>query len=293
MWKARERLALDEPMQQLDMLEASGVDHPSSWADTYHQLAPNTVRIKHTFNGMMSWWSGGPWSEALQRGHFDGEWFRYDLRSAYRWAATVGLPDPKTFRATSIATNRTGYKSGIWVATITGSATPTRILPVAFRTGKRVIVTTEDIRTYGLKVDIARGITWTESYPSDYVERTLAQLPFPKEAGRAYWGRWIARDPLVCQTPKSEWQLQNVFANFVWGWLIVHRVRARVWESAKHAAHVYVDEVVVPHSLPVGNGLGDWQLKERYADGISVRRTGWYGARESVTMAGHTMKTGH
>jgi hypothetical protein len=285
-WKAVERFPLDDPNATLDSLESAGVDHPSSWADTYHQKAPYVPRVKHTFNGLLSWWSGGPWSEARRTGNFGGVWYRYDLVSAYRWAATLGLPVPDSYRATR-NTHRGGvWKTGIWVGTITSAR---ERLPTVWRTNKPVVFTTEDVAAYGLRCVVDRGISWTETYPECYIESTLAKLPFPKEAGRAYWGRWVARDPLVVQTKNAEWEMRNIFANFVWGWLIVHRVRQRVWESAEHAAHVYVDEVLVPHEIKTGSAIGSWHLKEVYNDGITVRRTGMYGPR----VGGFTMRTGH
>lgn len=284
-WKAIERMPLAEPDSQLDALESAGVDHPSSWADTYHQKAPHVPRIRYTFNGLLQWWSGGPWSEAIRTGNLAGCWYRYDLVSAYRWAATLGLPNPDTYHVTRNFRVRGIWQQGIWVGTVE----PRSDLPPVWQTNKPVVFTTEDVEAYRLRVTIDRGITWRETFSADYIEATLGRLPFPKEAGRAYWGRWVARDPLTCQTPNAEWQLKNIFAHFVWGWLIVHRVRQRVFEAAKHAAHVYVDEVVVPHELPTGTALGDWQLKERYEHGVSVKRTGWYGPRGGIP----TMRTGY
>lgn len=284
-WKSTERLALDTPTYQLNALESAGVNHPSSWADTFHQLAPIQPRVKHTFNGLLDWWSGGPWSEAIKTGTFTGQWYRYDLISAYRWASSLGLPVIETYRVTRENKRHGRLKPGIWVARIKN---PTANLPTAFRTTKPVVVTSEDIEAYKIDVEVERGICWTETHPSSYVETTLQKLPYPKEAGRAYWGRWIARDPLIVQTRNKEWQMNNVFANFIWGWLIVHRVRQRVWQAASNAVHVYVDEVLTSEELPTGKAVGDWHLKQSYPNGVFVRRTGWYGAIGENS----TMKTG-
>lgn len=279
-WKALERFPLVAPLPQLDALESAGIDHPSSWGDTFHQKHGYALRVRYTFNGMFEWWSGGPWSEALKRGKFAGRWFRYDLISAYRWAATLGLPDPSGYRATT----RYNGQPGLWV----GYVQTRDDLPPVWRTAKPVVFSTDDIEAYNLRVTVLRGVTWRSEVPRDYVERTLRQLPFPKEAGRAYWGRWVARDPLICQTRKTEWQLRNIFQHFIWGWLIVHRVRQRIWEASREAAHVYVDEVVIPHQLPTGKNVGDWHLKETYDNGIIVKRTGQYGGIGAPA----TMQTG-
>lgn len=283
LWKNRDRLLLTEPDRQLAALAAAGVHFPSSWGDCYHQLAPPAPRVLWTFNGLLAWWPGGPWSEARRTGEFRGKWYRYDLQGAYRWAATWGLPDPATFR---VVTDRRGGRPGVFVCT-TREERPD--LPPLFRErGARVVATHEEIESYNLAVDYIRGVTWSAEYPANYVERTLQKLPFPKDAGRAYWGRWIARDRLTCWTASSEWELPNLHTNFVWGWLIVSRVRFRVWEAAQEAAHVYVDEVLVPHELPTG-GEGHWKLKQEYPDGVIVRRTGWYG---DIRDNSPTMKTG-
>jgi len=132
---------------------------------------------------------------------------------------------------------------------------------------------------------VLRGVEWEQETHPRYVEDVLDKLPCAKQSGRAYWGRWIARDPLVCWTPKREWTMRNVHANFVWGWLIVGRVRLRLWEVAREAVHLYVDECVVPHELPVGDAPGEWHLKEIYPHGVRVLRTGAFGpARGPLSM---------
>lgn len=269
-WKTLDRMPT-LTTEMLDKLESIGVEHPSTYSDCYHQLA-YAPYLKRTYNGLFDWWRGGPWEEALQRGTHDGEWWRYDLRSAYRWAATLGLPDVNTFQ---VRTHRHPENvNGLWV----GYIEQRDDLPNTFRraTGP-VVISSEEIRGYGVMVDVIRGVTWETTLPNDYVDRTLDKLPCSKEAGRAYWGRWVARDPLRTYTAKSSWDLPNRTANFIWGWLIVGRVRLKVWQAAKQAAHVYVDEVLVPHELPTGPLPGHWHLKQHYTKGVHIKRTGWYG----------------
>jgi len=256
----------------LDKLESVGVEHPSSYSDCYHQLAPNVKRLKHSYNGMFNWWSGGAWEEALKPGVYHGSWKRYDIRSAYRWASTLGLPDVATFRAWKRFRNPHDV-NGLWVAYIERRDD----LPNVFRRALGpVVISSEELRTYNLLADVVYGVTWTDTLPANYIGETLDRLPCVKDAGRAYWGRWIARDPLICKTANKTWKLQNRTANFIWGWLLVGRVRLRLWKQARYAVHVYVDEVLVPHDLPTGPNVGDWNLKETYPNGITVKRTGWY-----------------
>lgn len=285
LWKSRDRMLLEDPRAILDTLEGMGVRHPSSFADCYHQLAPSTKPLPYTYNGLFNWWHGGPWSEARRTGEHRGEWRRYDMQSAYRWASTVGLPDPETWR---VVRGPRGTRDGLWIVE-TEEYRPD--LPSVFQApGERVVISTEEIERYNLRCTALRGVVWEKCHPSDYVERTLGKLPVAKQAGRAYWGRWIARDPLVCETPNARWEMRNLHANFIWGWLIVGRVRLRVWEVATEAAHVYVDEVLVPHELPEGTVPGSWRLKEVYADGVHVRRTGWFGPRGDGST--YAMQTG-
>jgi hypothetical protein len=283
LWKGLDRFAPVMTTTLLDKLEAVGVDHPSSFGDCYHQLAAATPRLKHTYNGMFRWWQGGPWEEALQVGKLSGTWYRYDIVSAYRWAASLGLPEVGTFRA---CTHKDPASvDGLWVAYIEHRADLPNTLK---RYGYPVVISSEELRAYDIAADVVRGVQWDATLPSDYVSRTLERLPCTKESARAYWGRWISRDPLRSWTPNKQWDMPNRTANFIWGWLIVGRVRLKVWQAARDAAHVYVDEVVTPHRLDTGSSVGDWHLKETYDDGITVKRTGWYGP----TLDKPAMKTG-
>lgn len=280
-WKDKDRLRLHNPQEQIPAIQASGVEHPSSFADCYHQLADPVKRLPWTYNGMFRWWSGGPWSEARSTGEFSGLWKRYDLTSAYRWAATLGLPEPETYSVHTTMRDR----PGLWIVEICDDIEG---LPAVFRVPGPVVMSSEEIEGYHLRVKVIRGVTWTATKGTDYVEKTLTRLPCAKESGRAYWGRWIARDEVGCWTASGKsWRLPNRCLNLVWGWLIVGRVRLRVWQAAQYAAHVYVDEVLVPHDLPTGYAIGDWHLKQEYPDGIIVRRTGCYGSRAG-NMTMHT-----
>lgn len=275
LWKATERLPTGTPETLLPALEAAGVHHPASYADAYHQLAPRSTMLRAGWNRLFEWWPGGPWAEAKLTGELRGRWYRYDLRQAYRWAATLGLPVPDTFRFR----RRWIDAPGLWVGELLDVRPD---LPAIFRRTPPVVMSTEEIVQYGVRFHAWRGVTWERTHPADYVERTLALLPCPNESGRAYWGRWISRDPLVCKTAGRTWELKaNPWRNFVWGWLIVGRVRLRVWEVAAEAAHVYVDEVVLPHPLPeTPDVLGSWRPKEEYPDGLTVHRVGSFGPRD-------------
>lgn len=287
-WKSTDRLPMDpdHANDNLDRLEAAGVYHPASYGDCYHQLVGMRKPLPWTYNGLFFQWPGGPWSEALKVGDFPGRWYRYDLKSAYRWAATLndGPPDPETYR---VVTELAYDEPGLWVCEIDGDRSR---LPNALRANGPVVLSSEEIFGYGIRplVNVIRGVTWSRTLGAGHIESTLQRLPCAQLAGRAYWGRWIARDPLQVWTPARAWSMRNIAAHYVWGWLIVGRVRLRVWQAAKDAAHVYVDEILTPHELETGHELGAWHLKETYPRGVTVRRTGHYGAIDGPL----TMMTG-
>ena len=279
-WKNRNRFMPHLTSDLLRDLASVGIRQPASYGSCYHTLA-KTPRVPRTINNIFSWWPGGPWQEALFTGRHFGRYYRYDLCSAYRWAATVGLPDMATVKVWE------GYRNprdvhGLWVVTL--NIHDLVRLPSLFRRTSPVVMSSEDMQLYDVTPEVVhRGVVWDTMLPGNYVEQTLAMLPCPKEVGRAYWGRWIARDRLECKSKQRNWFLPNVATNFVWGWLIVSRVRGRVWSVSQRAIHVYVDEVIIPHTIDTGDSIGDWKLKESY-DGLQVFATGWYGTIDGSTI---------
>lgn len=284
LWKTTERLAIDDTQAPatLARLQELGVHHPSSWASCFDQLSPLHYKMKFTHNGLFMDWHGGPWHEALKTGRYLGPWWRYDLRSAYRWAATLGLPSPDTF----VVRDEWHDDPGLW--RYHWPVKPFANMPRTLRESKDIVVSSAEIEAYGLPTrGIVRGVTWSKSIAGKIVTDVLDLLP--KACGRAYWGKWAARDPLRCWTPKRTWELNNHRLNLVWAWLLVGRVRLRVWQVSKEAAHVYVDEVVVPHQLPTGDIPGSWRLKEEFSSGIDVERTGSF---RHVLSTSYSMRTG-
>lgn len=285
LWKCdnRFRPALTYPL--LDSLQQLGIKQPASYSSCYHAIATQPPRVTYTLNQIFSWWPGGPWQEAKTTGKFFGAHYRYDLCSAYRWASTLGLPDVTTFRVWRRHPNPREV-DGLWVVSLPENKR--HGLPPLLRDNP-VVVSSEDLRIYDLTpTEVHRGVTWTKFLAADYVEQTLSQLPCAKEAGRAYWGRWIARDRLTCRTKNNQWALPNLTTNFVWGFLIIARVRSKVWQSASNALHVYVDEILIPHEIETGDKLGDWRLKEAYPKGVNVMATGWLSTPNGNTI----MRTG-
>jgi len=284
-WKDADRLSTAVPDELLPALSLAGVHHASSYADAFHQLAPRLPPLRAVYNRMFEHWPGGPWEEAKLQGDLKGRWYRYDLRQAYRWAGSLGLPVADRM----VIRNTWRDESGLWLCDLVDP--PREELPPIFRQphGLPLVMSTEEIEGYKLRVRVLRGVTWDTTTSADYIESTLRRLPCAKESARSYWGRYIVRDAVTVRTPSNEWELTTPFRNLPWGWLIVGRVRLRVWEMAGRAAHVYVDEVVVPHEIEGGPDVpGSWRLKERYDRGITVHRVGHFGPRDRPA----TMQTG-
>lgn len=289
-YKSSDRFKLGDvgdPETVLDALEAVGVQHPSSFADCFHQLAPRSQPIRATWNTLLGAWHGGAWEEARIPGRHPGTWYRYDLRSAYRWAGQQGLPDPATYK---VRRTWDWEKPGLWVCQLPRWSE----YPPCHRADGWVVASTDELRAYSVEPRVVRyGVTWDRTLWPGWVSSVLDRLPLPaaKAAGRAYWGRWAGRDPLVCQMGAAgkRWELRNVFQHLVWAWTIVSRVRLRLWEARAETAHCYVDEIVTRRELPTGPNPGDWNLKAVYKSGIIVHRTGWWGALKEPAPA---MRTG-
>lgn len=283
-YKASDRLKEGGP-EDLDDLERAGVFHPASWGDCFHQLAPPVPRVRATHNNLFAGWAGGPWEEALRPGIHTGTWNRYDLRSAYRWASYAGLPDPASFQTVA---RFTFARPGLWLVRLPECPD----FPPCHRGGGWSVVSTEELEAYGVDpLDVRYGLTWSGTLGPDLVERTLDQLPprAAKRAGRAYWGRWAGRDPLVIQSGAgARRQLRNPTQSLPWAWLLVARVRLKLWTASRAASHIYVDEILTTDTLPTGRYPGEWNLKAVYPDGVTVDRTGWWGPRG----APHIMEIG-
>ena len=73
-----------------------GVPRPSGYGDVFHErfFSP---RVGWSVNAPFAPVFAGGWQEALSPGAHIGTYRRYDMRSAYLWAATLGLPDTTTY----------------------------------------------------------------------------------------------------------------------------------------------------------------------------------------------------
>lgn len=254
---------------------AGGKDWPSSFACGFHFQAdlPKCRPNGRAFFGRRI---GGAWQQALQIGRVDEPIWKYDLNSAYGWAATLGLPDPRGFRPCK------DYRhDGIFI--VEGVCEADRQPPYPFQRGRlrEYVVTSDEIQKYKITVLKVRwGIAWgvvLDLRPS--LDDCRSSFTDWKRCLQSFWGRWAAQKGPKCSTfaegkIKKEWRLPNRDANFIWAHIIVSRVKMRLYEISKDALHVFVDSIFLPRTLPTGSDIGEWKLVRHYPNGVTIHRTG-------------------
>lgn len=275
---------------------------PSSPADLWHRAAramrSTRGRIPWTVNVILAGYFHGGWQEVLRPGHVPEPVAYYDLRSAYRWAGCLPLPDPSTYRQ-----YRKGDKR--FVGIIDMSHRDKWRVPEPFNQW-RMIVTHEDIEAYGLHGEIVAGVSWEkEDRRAARVFDKLDGSELPervvKMAGRGYWGAWSQLDGVECQVYRggrvvsSHW-LPPRSTDVPAAAIIVHRVIRRVWEqveaawgprqSKPGAVLVATDALLTPQPIEVGPNVGDWAIKETAPEGVFALAPGrWSPVPLSVNLS--------
>ena len=251
-----------------------GVSFPSGWVAPF-RAQYRAKRLTWSYNAPFASAFHGGWQQALRRGDIPGPLYKYDLRSAYLWALTPGLPDPRTFRRTRcLASTPALFRVRL--------ARPEPSAPFPYNTFTDVNATGEEIGAYGLDVaDVLAGVAWRRDCRDADVDRIYQQVTAPsfwKRTARSYWGLWAQTRDVGCHVASGKsWALPPVTANYVWAHMIVSRVRRRVADAVtSRAAHVFVDSIITPDVLPVGPNVGEWRVDATYAGGLHVRGTGWY-----------------
>ncbi len=253
-----------------EIRDGAGISMPTGYADAFRaRFRSPSVSWSHQVHFRP--WFRAAWQEAFTIGGQPGAWNLYDMRQAYLWAVTLGLPDPRSY----FHTRSTAYaKDALYLV----DHVPVAGLPYPYATETTVLATGEDIKRYGLAVtDIHCGVAWRRAFPVRKILDAINCWTFAKEVGRSYWGGWAASARVECVTPAKRWELPPLGANLIWAHLIVSRVRARLADVADGAAHVFVDSVLTQRELPTGDAIGDWRLVKTYPDGIKVGGPGAYG----------------
>lgn len=254
----------------------AGCQRPSSYADPFHETF-YSPRVPWSINALFAPCLAGGWQQAIGDGVHRGVYRKYDMRSAYLWSATLGLPDTRTYgRSLSI------QPDGIFRVKLSEKA---RTAPFPFNQARECIATGIEIETYGLRVaEVVEGVVWKSTIPGDSIINAVKGFSTWKQIGRCYWGRWGQVQKVECNAHGRRWFLPNTKLNIPWAHIIVSRVKMRVWEFAKNAVHVYVDSVITKDELPTGENLGDWRLEKVYNSGVFVRGPGQYGDLNSDRM---------
>jgi hypothetical protein len=261
-----------EAMEELIReFQEHGAGQPSSYADAFFKrfFAPMTpYAFRRIFPGGVR---GGWQAQLMPNGTYGGQWYRYDLQSAYLWSGLQGLPEVKRFRVAEYI----GRKPGVFLCDVL----PNLKAPAPYYFGGTLLVTPREIELYALTVTrVHRGLTypagaWIDPEP---MMRAIQQWSFWKSVGRSYWGRWASEMPVTCETWKSGLKrttrdLNNPFYNPLWAHLVVSRVRERLWLACQNrrVARVYVDSLITDTPLETGQGLGDWRQEQEYC-GIRI-----------------------
>ncbi len=263
-----------------------GVPRPGGYADVFHERF-KSPRVSWSINSQLAPCMAGGWQESIKSGVHYGRYFKYDMRSAYLWAATLGLPDTRTYTR-SLAPWKEKY-DGLYRVKL---LEPCKGAPFPFNQAMECIATNMEIDTYGLRVgEVVDGVVWKRTIGGDKILDAIRATSTWKQAGRAYWGRWAQMARVECISKDKNWTLPNVALNIPWAHLIVSRVKMRLWTYARSAVHVYVDSVITPEILPTGSELGDWRLEKTYNRGVIIHSPGQYGDIEHERlerMAGHS-----
>lgn len=268
----------------LDDAARREVERPSGYSDLFHQTY-TSPRIGKTAKSFLNWEVSGGWQhQSVANGRHPGTWRKYDIRSAYLWSLTQGLPNPKGFAWVE----HYGRKPALYLAELPPMGDS---FPFPFSIGGLLLVTGEELEAYGISpIQVVGGIAYQPStWDVDRMRFLIESWPYWKQIGRSYWGRWASRGELDCATYKGgklnkQWSLKNPFFNPIWAHLIVSRVRLRLWQTVRAipTARVYVDSVVIQGELPTGESVGDWRLEETYC-GLDIRGLNWLA---SITAPG-------
>lgn len=293
----------------LSELEAAGFEdpRPSSYAWPWHQRVktPRTtvttnnalLRIHERASFPRAWqesWPGKSREEKarLRGATFKGPWHLYDLRSAYAWAATLPMPDPRYAIHRRLPSGKFGRRGIYCVEEPEFSA---RCVPPRFRGSlrnkrTRYWVTSEELEQldviaprilYGIEfprsIDLRRDLDWFMEHLPEAVW---------KKVFRAFWGAWggttAPQEVIIKGDNAKSRDLPTVHYNPVWSSFIVARINLRVAEWASAAAHVFSDSILVPHGLPErGDALGSWKLVQLYED-VQVTGAGNWSAEGKV-----------
>ncbi len=257
----------------LSECEGRNVIRPSSYGDLFHQRnfqPPVRAAHRKMFGGGCI---PGGWNAVRETVTVRAPLFKYDVRSAYLWALSLGLPHPETFRGV-----RRVDGPGLYWAESPNLAH----LPHPWNKPGHFPATEEELLALPIRVrDIRFGVAF-EPGTFDTVPwcQDIRQWSCYKAVGRAYWGRWIAGTAAIAETLLESGEistsrpLPDARRNPIWGAIITSRLRLRLWDlwdsGRRRTFRVFTDSIVTDTEIDTGPNIGDWALKEEYPHGAII-----------------------
>lgn len=252
---------------------------PAGYADVFHEYF-QSPKVSWSVNAALADCLSGGWQAVIGSvGAYKGKYYKYDMRSAYLWAATLGMPDTSTYTRSLQPWNK---KDGVYRLRL---LRPVPSAPFPYNQATECIATNAEIETYGLPIaEVLDGVCWTNTLSGEPIIDAIRKVSTWKQAGRSYWGRWGQVQKMTCVSKNKTWKLPNRALNIPWAHTIISRVKMRLWNFSRHALHVYVDSVITPDQLPTGDNLGDWRLEKTYNNGVIIRGPGQYGCIDELRL---------
>lgn len=264
--------------------QAAGMNPPVSFAEPFRHVFRSPILKKSVLSPFDGFVFGG-WQEAMMKtpGTYKGKVYWYDINGAYRWAASVGLPDPDSafplerpdFDRPSIYLVEGGHEH----------------FPYWYQNQPHVM-TNEEGLTLRRKVKILRGVGFEgpqyDLRPTfEHIEK---HFPFcHKRIGRAFWGGWnsyFGPERVTWKRGRKENELHNPFYNPLWSAFLTSRIKLRFTPYMANILHVFVDGMLTTAPIETGPGPGEWRSLGEFRS-IWIRWVGYWGSQwETVKHAG-------
>lgn len=274
----------------LSEARAANMNPPTSFADFFMScyrapLARGSVVApfrRFTFGG---------WQTVFQRGEFTGKFYLYDLNSAYRWAASCGLPHP----GTAYPTKDFSKQQAIYLVEL-----PINVIPYQ-RGGRLAVVTSEERDFFGLQsvttLKVRYGVAFrSEVSLAETFEKIDKQFPASaKRISRAFWGLWnttAAPQQVSWKHGEKIRDLRNPFFNPIWSAFVTSRVKLRMALHRTRALRIYTDSILTTEEIPTGQGIGEFK-EVREFDNIWIRHAGYWGTRDETLAASGVRRPAH
>lgn len=253
-----------------------GIHAPASFSAGFWLNFFESRKPHHAFDVFFGRFISGGWQEVFANGTYTCPLYRYDINSAYGWAASLGLPDPKFYRV-----HKAIDRPGLYI--IKAAANCDRP-PRPFTHHEMVVLATDqEIKAYNLQVSkVLWGVSWDESQmidPRPAIDATLETFTDGKQILRTFWGKWCSRrGPTTANFSngviEKEWSLPNINRHYIWAHLLYARVKMRMHSLSKSALRIYCDSILTKEQLPVDSNLGGWKLEKFFPNGVHFLKTG-------------------